>query len=135
MDIKLAHVVVAASGFAVRKPCVLSLAWQACHGTHEGGNCLPWKKIQFSVAVAERASHHWECVVWTHPESPPPLQVALINHADMALTLFYLSWRNPVLPAPQTLLWWQERLNEVLVVAGGGLTGLWPPELWSGDLG
>lgn len=93
------------------------------------------RKIQFSVAVAERASsHHWECVVWTHPESPP-LQVALINHADMALTLFYLPWRNPVLPAPQTLLWWQERLNEVLVVAGGGLTGLWPPELWSGDLG
>lgn len=64
--------------------------------------------------------------MWTHPESP--LQVALINYTDIALTLFYLSWQNPVLPAPQTLVWYQGRLNKVLVVAGGQLFH-WPLEL------
>lgn len=70
------------------------------------------------MAVSERPSHrrHGERVVWTHPESL--LQVALINHADIALTLFYLSWQNPVLPAPQTLMWYRERWSKVLVVVG-----------------
>lgn len=105
-NIKLADVVVAVSGFVVREHCVLSPAWPACYRTWWGGNCLPWK-VQFSVAVAERPSHHRHgaYVAWTHPESV--LQVALINRADIALTLFYLSWQNPVLPAPQTLMWYR----------------------------
>lgn len=117
VNITLAEVVVAISGFVVREHCVLSPAWEACYRTCQGGNCLPWK-IQFSAAVAKRPPHPrpGECVVWTHPESL--LQVALINHADIALTLLYLSWQNPVLPAPQTLMWYQERWSKVLVVAG-----------------
>lgn len=39
--------------------------------------------------------------VWTHPELLP--QVALINHANISLTLLCLPWQNPVLPAPQSL--------------------------------
>lgn len=39
--------------------------------------------------------------VWTHPELLP--QVALINHANISLTLLCLSWQNPVLPALQSL--------------------------------
>lgn len=54
--------------------------------------------------------------MWAHPESL--LQVALINHSDIALTLFDLSQQSPVLPAPQTLTWYQERLNKVLAVLG-----------------
>lgn len=69
--------------------------------------------------------------MWTHPESP--LQVALINYADIALTLFYLSWQNPVLPAPQTLMWYQRRLNKVLEIAGGQLFH-WPLASGTPDL-
>lgn len=48
---------------------------------------LGWKLTSLGddpVLSGSKASHHrhGECVLWTHPESP--LQVALINHADMA---------------------------------------------------
>lgn len=43
-----------------------------------------------------------DCAVrWTHPELLP--QVALINHTNISLTLLYLSWQNPVLPASKSL--------------------------------
>lgn len=92
VNIELAGVVVAVSGFVVRALC----PQPSMAGLLQ--DMAGWKLF------LGRSSSQWqwlgECVVWTHPESL--LQVALINHADIALTLFYLSWQNPVLPAPQT---------------------------------